>query len=41
MGLQAVKTILMDSARKLEGLEGKLVSGGVVDAYAALTYEKP
>ena len=41
IGLQDVKTILMDSARKLEGLEGKLVSGGVADAYAALTYEKP
>lgn len=38
ISLQDVKPILMNSARKLEGLQGKLVSGGVVDAYAALNY---
>ena len=38
ISLQDVKTILMNSARRLEGLEGKLVSGGIVDAYAALNY---
>lgn len=38
INLQDVKKILMDSSRKLEGLNGKLVSGGVVDAYAALNY---
>ena len=38
ISLQDVKTILMNSARRLESLEGKLVSGGIVDAYAALNY---
>lgn len=38
LSLQDIKPILMASARKLDGLEGKLVSGGMVDAYAALTY---
>lgn len=40
ISLQDVKGILMNSARRLDGLKGKLVSGGVVDAYAALTYER-
>ena len=40
ISLQEVKTILMNSARRLEGLEGKVVSGGMVDAYGALTYKK-
>jgi subtilisin family serine protease len=38
--LSEIKGILINSARPLNGLKGKLVSGGVVDAYAALTYEK-
>ena len=38
ISLQDVKRILMNSARRLEGLEGKLVSGGMLDAYAALNY---
>ncbi|NBH33573.1 peptidase S8 [Clostridiaceae bacterium] len=38
--LSEVKGILINSARPLDGLKGKLVSGGVVDAYAALTYER-
>lgn len=37
LSLKDVKTVLVNSARKLEGLEGK-VSGGLLDAYAALTY---
>ncbi len=40
LNLQDVKTVLINSARKLEGLEGKLISGGMVDAYAAMTYGK-
>ena len=38
--LQDVKAALLNSARPLEGLKDKIVSGGVVDAYAALIYEK-
>lgn len=38
LDLQDIKTVLMNSARKLEGLDGLVVSGGMVDAYAALTY---
>lgn len=38
LSLQDIKTVLMNSARKLEGLDGKVISKGVVDAYAALTY---
>lgn len=38
ISLQDVKPILMATARKLEELDGKVASGGVVDAYAALTY---
>ena len=33
-----MKQVILASARKLEGMEGKLSSGGMVDAYAALTY---
>lgn len=36
--LQDVKPILLATARKLPGLQGKLVSEGIVDAYAAITY---
>ena len=35
-----VKTIILNSVRKMEGLEGRLVSGGMLDAYAALNYVK-
>lgn len=38
ISLADVKTILLNSARKLEGLDGKLVSGGMLDAEAALSY---
>lgn len=38
ISLQDVKPILMESAKKLEGLNGKLVSGGMVDIYAAINY---
>lgn len=38
ISLSDVKPILMNTARKLPALEGKLVSGGMVDAYGALTY---
>lgn len=38
LSLQDVKQVILASARKLEGMEGKLSSGGMVDAYAALTY---
>lgn len=40
IGLQDVKPIIMASVRHLDGLKGKLVSEGVIDAYAALTYGK-
>lgn len=36
--LEDIKPILMNTARKLPGLEGKLASGGMLDAYAAVTY---
>ncbi len=38
IGLQDVKRILMESARKLPGLEGKVASGGMVDVFAAMNY---
>lgn len=38
LSLADVRTVLLQSARKLPGLEGKIASGGVVDAYAAITY---
>lgn len=34
---QQVKQILMESVRRVPGLESKLVTGGIVDAFAALT----
>ena len=40
IGLQDVKIILMNSSRPLEGLKEKVISGGMIDAYAALTYKK-
>jgi hypothetical protein len=33
---EEVKLVLMDSARRIPGLEQKLVAGGVIDAYAAV-----
>lgn len=36
--LQDVKNALIQSARKTEGLNGKMVSNGMVDAYAAMNY---
>lgn len=39
LSLIDVKNILINSSRKMEGLGGKMVSGGMVDAYAALTYQ--
>ncbi len=38
ISLQDVKPILLNSARKLEGLEGKVLTGGMLDVYAAITY---
>lgn len=38
MSLSDVKNAVLQSAHKLEGLEGKISSGGMLDAYAALTY---
>lgn len=38
IGLGDVKPILINTARKLKGLEGKVLSGGMVDVYAAVTY---
>lgn len=38
LSLQDVKQVILASARKLEGMEGKLSSGGMLDAYGALTY---
>lgn len=40
ISLQDVKPILLASARKLEGLEGKVASGGMLDVLAAVTYGK-
>jgi len=38
LSLQDIKAVLLDSARKLEQLEGKVRCGGMLDVYAALTY---
>lgn len=38
--LSDIKQVLTDTARKLPGLEGKLKSGGMLDAYAAVTYRR-
>jgi len=37
ISLSDVKTILLNSSRKLDTLTGKMVSGGLLDAYGALT----
>lgn len=38
ISLADVKPILMNSSKKLEGLNGKIASGGLLDIYAAITY---
>ncbi len=38
LSLQDVRTVILNSARRMEGLEGKVSSGGMLDAYAAMTY---
>lgn len=38
LNLTDLKWVLMESSRKLPGLEGKVASGGMLDVYAALTY---
>lgn len=38
MSLADVKTAIVNSAYKLEGLDGKIISGGRLDAYAAMNY---
>lgn len=37
--LSAIKSVLLSSARPLPSLTGKTVSGGLLDAYAALNYQ--
>lgn len=39
ISLTDVKNIIIDSSRKLDSLTGKMVSGGLLDAYGALTWE--
>ncbi len=39
LSLQEVRQILLNSARKMDGLSGKLSTGGMLDAYAALSYQ--
>lgn len=39
ISLQDVKQIILNSARKMDGLNGKLSTGGMLDAYAALSYQ--
>lgn len=39
LSLLDVKNILLASSRKLEGLSGKMVSGGLIDAYGALNWQ--
>ncbi len=38
ISLSDVKNILLSSSRKLDTLTGKMVSGGLLDAHAALTW---
>ncbi len=38
LSLADIKSVLLQSAHRLEGLEGKVSCGGMLDAYAALTY---
>lgn len=39
LNLPGVKRAVIDSARRLDTMEGKTVSGGILDAYGAITYE--
>ena len=39
ISLTEVKSILLNSSRKLDSLTGKTVSGGLLDAYAALNWQ--
>lgn len=39
ISLADVKNIIINSSRKLDTLSGKLVSGGLLDAYSALTWK--
>ena len=41
LALSDIKHVLLASARPLEGLQGKSVSGGLLDAHAALNYGLP
>ncbi len=38
LDLMGVKKAILDSARPVHGMEGKTVTGGVLDAYGAITY---
>ena len=38
MDLMEVKKAILDSARPVESMEGKTATGGVLDAYGAITY---
>lgn len=38
LNLMGVKAAVIHSAKKMEGLDGKLASGGMLDAYAAMMY---
>ncbi|WP_314723446.1 S8 family peptidase [Enterocloster bolteae] len=38
LSLMDVKRAILESARKLDGLSGKTVTGGILDAYAVLTF---
>lgn len=40
LSLADVKTAILSSAKPMESLAGKTVSGGMLDAYAALNYTK-
>lgn len=39
ISLTEVKSILLNSSRKLDSLTGKMVSGGLLDAYAAMSWK--
>lgn len=39
LSLMDVKRAILESARKLDGLSGKTITGGMLDAYAALTFQ--
>jgi subtilisin family serine protease len=39
ISLSEVKNIILNSSRKLDSLTGKMVSGGLLDAYGALTWQ--